>query len=318
MGCLCDKVVNFSMEVSLLFPGQGAQYVGMGKEFYEEFKESREIFDKAEKILGYDIKRYCFQGPLELLKDTVICQPAIFTVSMAIFLAFKKMGVNIIPRFMAGLSLGEYTALTAAESLSFEDGLKLVKKRAEIMEETAKKNPGKMIAILGLSLDKVAQICKISGAEVANINSPEQIVISGKKEAVDKAKELCIQEGAKRVVELEVSGGFHSSLMLEASFELKKFLDTIKINRPTIPIVSNYTAKSTEDPEEIKKNLILQMYSPVRWHESIRFIIDRGITKFIEFGPGKVLKGLLRKIDASLEVLNIENKEEILNFNKLN
>ncbi|MCM8757871.1 MAG: ACP S-malonyltransferase [Candidatus Omnitrophica bacterium] len=304
------------MEVGFLFPGQGAQYVGMGKEFYEEFEESKKIFNKAEEILDYDIKKYCFQGPPDLLKQTVICQPAIFTVSIAIFEAFKRR-IKILPRFMAGLSLGEYTALVAAESLSFEEGLTLVKKRAEIMEESAKKNPSKMLAVLGLSLDKVSRICEISGAEVANINSSEQIVISGRKDAIDKAKDLSLKEGAK-VVELQVSGGFHSSLMLEASFELKRFLDTLKINKPIAPIVSNYTAEATRDPEEIKKNLILQIYSPVRWHQSISFITGRGVKKFIEFGPGKVLKGLLRKIDASLEVVNIETKEDFLNFNKLN
>ncbi|MFH0935292.1 MAG: ACP S-malonyltransferase [Candidatus Omnitrophota bacterium] len=297
--------------VAYLFAGQGSQYIGMGRDLYESFPESKAVFDRANEALGIDLKDFCFNGPQEALRATNISQPAILTVTLAAFAAFKKR-LNARPVFMAGLSLGEYTALIASGALAFEGGLKLVKKRAELMDDAAGRHPGKMAAILDLDLKKIQELCLKSGAEIANINAPNQIVISGKKEAVEEAIGLARSAGAKRVIELEVSGAFHSSLMSEAAEGLKVFLDKAQISPPGIPVVSNYTARPQERPEQIRENLRFQMYSPVKWSDSMKFILSQGVSKFFEFGPGKVLKGLMRRIDSNAEVISIEKKEDIL------
>jgi len=299
--------------VGFIFAGQGSQYVGMGKDLYDNFPESKSVFDRAEKTLGIDLKRRCFDGPQELLKLTSISQPAIVTMSLAALAAFK-VKLNIKPKFMAGLSLGEYTALIAAGAVSLEDGLRLVGRRGEIMDEAARKNPGKMAAVLDLPLDKVKDICLKSGCSVANINAPGQIVISGKPEAVDRAGKTCLEIGAKRVIDLEVSGAFHSSLMLEASIELKKVLDNAPLTSTEIPVISNYTALPEQRFAQIKENLVYQMYSSVKWENSMKYMISQGVNKFYEFGPGKVLKGLMRRINPDVGVINIEKGQDLANL----
>lgn len=298
------------MNIAFLFAGQGSQYPGMGKDLYDAFPESRVVFDRADKVLGFSISKICFEGKPEILKQTVISQPAILTVTIAAFEAFKAR-VEAKPIYMAGLSLGEYSALIAAGSFTFEDGLRLVRKRAEIMEEATHRFPGTMAAVLELPLEKIKDICLKTGAEVANINAPGQTVISGAKEAVEKARNLSVEAGAKRVIELEVSGAFHSSLMFEASAELKRKLAQTPIADPAVPVVSNYTASAQYRQVQIEENLIYQLYKPVRWEESMRFILSQGNPKFFEFGPGRVLKGLMRKIDPNIEVVNIEKSQDI-------
>ena len=299
--------------VAFLFAGQGSQYIGMGKDLYETFPESKAVFDKAQEVLGFDLKKLCFEEPEHLLKITTVSQPAILTVSIAALEAFKTKS-EVRPKFLAGLSLGEYTALVAAGSLTLEDGLKLVRKRSEIMNQAAAKNPGKMAAVLDLSFEKVKEICLRTQAEMANLNAPGQIVISGRPEAVDRAKDLCLKEGAKRVIELEVSAGFHSSLMLRASVELKEVLEAVSFSDCKVPVVSNYTARPEYRISQIRENLVYQMYSPVKWEESMKFMLAQGVAKFFEFGPGKVLKGLMRRIDPNIEVKSIEKKEDILSL----
>ena len=312
MGRLCHKMVN--TRCAFLFAGQGSQYIGMGEDLYESFPESKAIFDKADKILGFSITNLCFKGPQEELTQTANCQPAILTASIAAWEAFSSVvsRKSYVVSYAAGLSLGEYSALVAAQALSFEDAVYLVRRRGEFMEEEAGKNPGKMLSIIGLDLVTVKKICSQSQTEIANINCPGQIVISGGREGIEKAREVAGELGAKMAIVLEVSGAFHSSFMKDVTFKLATELEKIKINTPSIPVVCNVTGRQTLSPNEIKDNLIKQVVSCVLWEDSMKFILSRGITKFFEFGPGKVLKGLMRRIDANAEVINIEKKEDIL------
>jgi len=300
-------------KVAFLFVGQGSQYVGMGKDLYENFPEAKSVFDKAQGVLSFDLKQFCFEGPEEKLKVTNISQPAIVTVSIAAFEAFKSRN-NIKPVFMAGLSLGEYSALIASGSISFEDGIRLIKIRGELMDEASRKYPGKMAAVLDLPVEKIKEICLGCGAEVANLNCPGQVVITGSTAAINKASVLSTEQGAKRVIPLEVSGAFHSSLMSEASVGLKKSLENVPIKDPLVPVISNYSAFPQKRASQIKDNLVYQMRSSVRWEDSMKFILSQGISNFIEFGPGKILKGLMRKIEPSAKVTNIEKVGDILNL----
>ncbi len=298
-------------KIAFLFAGQGSQYAGMGKDLYEAFPESKTVFDQACEVLGFDLKKICFEGATQDLKPTNISQPAIVAVSIAAFEVFKKK-TGLVPDYCAGLSLGEYSALIASGVFSFREGIALIRKRGEIMEEAVKNNPGKMAAVLDLPVEKINEICKQVGAEIANLNCPGQVVITGKADAVLKAGELCSQAGAKRVILLEVSGGFHSSLMLEAAEKLEIALKGVAMNGPINPVISNYTAKPQDEVEVIRKNLIRQIHSSVRWEESMRYMLAQGVSKFFEIGPGKVLKGLMRKIEPGVQVVNIEKKEDIV------
>ena len=297
--------------IAFIFPGQGAQYVGMGKDLYDAFPEAKQVFDKADKILGWELKKTCFEGPLEELTLTVNCQPAIFTTSIAALKALSAIRYPLSASYMAGLSLGEYTALVAAGALSFEDGLYLVASRARFMEEAAGERPGMMSSILGLDLNTIEKIVQNSGAEIANLNCPGQVVISGSPEALEKANKLAQDKQAKRVVNLEVSGAFHSSFMQPAGKRLACVLNNINIKEPTVAVISNVTALPESAPYEIKENLIKQLTQRVLWEDSVRFMLKQGVNKFFEIGPGKVLKGLIRKIDPDVEVVNIGTKEDI-------
>ena len=296
--------------VGYLFAGQGSQYVGMGKDLYTAFPESKAVFDKADKVLGFSLSHLCFNGPQEELTKTNNCQPAIVVMSIACWQAYKTKNPQL-DGYMAGLSLGEYSALVAAEALNFEDAIFLVRRRGEFMEETAAKQPGKMLSIIGLDLAKVKEICFEANAEIANINCPGQIVISGAGQAIEKAQALAEAQGAKLAVILEVSGAFHSSFMQEAALKLAKELEKINITEPKFPVISNVTAKPVTSLEEIKQNLIRQVYASVLWEDSMRLILSKGVSSFIEFGPGKVLKGLMRRIDSNAQVVNIEKEGDV-------
>lgn len=300
------------VETAIIFPGQGAQYVGMGKDLYERFPSSKVIFEKANNILGFDIARLCFEGPKEELTRTEICQPAILTASIAALRALESaLPGPIAPKAVLGLSLGEYTALVAAGSLSFEDAVLLVRKRGQYMEEASRQNPGTMASIIGFPLDDTRKVCEETGAEIANLNSPGQIVISGTKEKIEAAANLAKERGAKKVIPLDVSGAFHSSLMEPAARKLKTEIDKIEMRPPKIKVVTNVNAGFESSPEEIKSNLTAQVRSSVLWEDSIRFLAGQGIKRYIEVGPGKVLAGLLRRIDPALECLNVETSADV-------
>lgn len=295
--------------IGFLFPGQGAQYVGMGKELYESNEIVREVFDEAEDILKQDLLNLCFNGPDEELMKTENTQPAILTLSIAITKVLFNSGIK--PLAAAGLSLGEYSALAAAGSIAFSDVLPLIKKRGMFMQEAVPVGMGAMAAIMALDNEKVVKCCKdasdIGTVEVANYNCPGQIVISGLTEAVKKACILCKEAGAKRTVMLQVSGPFHSSLMKPAGDRLKAELEKINISDPQIPVISNVTALPVNSGSEVKDLLVRQVSNSVRWEESMRWMLNNGIDNFIEIGPGKVLSGFIRKITGDVKVLNIED-----------
>ncbi|MCM8784212.1 MAG: ACP S-malonyltransferase [Candidatus Omnitrophica bacterium] len=301
-------------KIAFVFPGQGAQYVGMGKDIYENFSEVRFLFEKAEEVLKLNLRQLCFEGPLERLTSTSIAQPAILVVSIATLNALKLAIPSISPQITAGLSLGEYSALVAAEAIDFEDAVKLVYKRGEFMEEASQINPGGMVSLLGLDYETVEMICNESRAEIANLNCPGQIVISGSLKALEGAVALAKDKGARRAVYLEVSGPFHSSLMSPAGKKLLSELNRIDIKKPHIPVVSNVTAYLEKEPREIQTNLVNQINHATRWEESVKFMVDYGVTTFLEIGPGKVLSGLIRRIDNALEVYNIETTQDIKVF----
>lgn len=299
--------------VAYIFPGQGAQYVGMGKKIYDAYPESREIFDKANEILKFDLTKLCFEGPKEDLIATSNSQVAILVQSIAALKALEKNAAErFTPNFALGLSLGEYTALIASGCLTFEDGVKLVRKRGQFMQKASEKNPGKMASIIGMEPDEVEKLCKGFGCEIANINCPGQVVISGNTSAVELTANIAKEKGAKRAVMLDVSGAFHSSLMTPAKEKLEKEINSVTFNQPNYPIISNVTAKPTQNTEEIKQNLITQVNSRTLFEASIKYVASEGIKIYLEIGPGTVLKGLLRRIDKSLNVINFEKPADFV------
>ncbi len=294
--------------IAFIFPGQGAQYPGMGKDLYEKSDAARKVFEKADKALKFSLSQICFQGCEEEIKKTDLCQPAILTMSIAALEALKESS-QIAPQFSAGLSLGEYSALVAAGVLTFEDALNIVRKRGELMEMAAKQTQGKMASIIGLDETKVRGICKKNGCFVANLNCPGQIVISGEAKTIDIAAKEAEEQGASRVIELAVSGAFHSPLMKTASDSLAQELNKYRFNTPKIDVVFNVTAGIERNPDKIKDNLLKQVASSVLWEASMRLILSQGVEAFIEVGPGKVLKGLMRRIEPSAAVYNIETSD---------
>lgn len=286
---------------AFVFPGQGAQFVGMGKDLYDNNAVAHEMFEKANEILGFRITDLMFAGTDEDLRQTRVTQPAIFLHSVILA---KTLGEEFKPDMTAGHSLGEFSALVAAGALNFEDGLRLVSARAMAMQKACELKPSTMAAVLGLADEVVEQVCsEVDGVVVcANYNSPGQIVISGEIDAVAAAGEKLTAAGARRVVPLKVGGAFHSPCMEPARAELAEAIAATEIHEPICPVFQNVDAQAHTNPEEIKANLIAQLTAPVRWTQSVRNMVAAGATEFVELGPGKVLQGLVKKIDSNMEV----------------
>lgn len=295
------------MKVGFLFSGQGAQSVGMGKDLYDNYFESKAIFNKANEILGWDVKALCFEDPSGLINQTRYTQPALFTTSAAAYMVAKSQG--IVPDIVAGFSLGEYTALFASGALTFEQALKLVEKRAIYMDNISQKVNGTMAAILGLTREEVDQICldqNVGTVEIANDNCPGQLVISGEVPAVQKVCEIAKEKGAKRTLPLKVSGPFHSSLLEEAAKHMELEVKELQVEQPIVPIISNVTARPMNSIE-IKKNIPTQIMTGVRFRESIEYLVQEGVDTFVEIGIGKTLCGFVNKTDKSKLTCNIDN-----------
>lgn len=297
-----------------VFPGQGAQYVGMGRKIAAAYDVAGDVFAEADRVLEDNLSERCFNGPEEELKRTVHTQPAILTVSVALWRAFAERAPE--PDYVAGHSLGEYSALVAAQAIAFRDAVRTVRTRGELMEAAVPAGTGTMAAVIGLDRDALERLCRDVSAEhgtvePANLNCPGQVVISGTVAGVQAASEQAKAAGARRVMPLSVSGPFHSSLMAPAGKRLKETLAAVDIRRADVPVVANVSARPVQEREDIKEALVKQVASPVLWEDSVRWMLAQGVDTFVEIGPGRVLRGLIRKIDRQATVYNVEDPDSL-------
>jgi len=292
---------------AVVFAGQGAQFVGMGKDLIAAHAECKDLFDRASAVLGYDLAKLCAEGPIEEITKSDKCQPAIFVTSAACFTALKKLYPELQVSGVAGLSLGEWTALWAAGVLSFEDTVKVLQARGKAMQTACTERPGGMVSVMGLPIAELEKVCAAAGVQMANINSTEQIVLSGDKDKIAEAEKLAQAAGAKKTVMLPVAGAFHSPLMASAATVLEQVLSGMAFQKPAIPVVSNVTGKLHGEPAEIKAQMVKQVTSSVQWVATIETFKQSGVTEYIECGPGKVLSGLIKRIDKDASLASIQD-----------
>jgi [acyl-carrier-protein] S-malonyltransferase len=300
-------------KVAYVFPGQGSQSTGMGLDLYNSYPSAKGVFDEADASLGFSLSRLCFEGPEEELTKTHNVQPAILVVSIACLKAIEEATIANFPSpaFVAGHSLGEYTALVAADSLGLDDAVLLVRERGRLMYEAGLKNPGSMLAVIGLDEETVKDVSVHSGTEVSNVNCPGQIVISGAAQALAEADKLAKTRGARVLIPLKVSGAFHSALMEPVIAEFSKIVSNVRFRPPSIPVISNVTARPLSDVDSIKEELVKQLRNCIQWQRSVEYMMHSGVATFYEIGPGRVLSGLIRRINSELQTFNISGIEDI-------
>lgn len=303
----------FNGKIAGVFPGQGSQFVGMGLELHQNSKAAKKVFDEADEALGFNLSRVIFEGSDEELKDTINSQPAIMAVSIASLEALRETLGDRTPKplLLAGHSLGEYTSMVVAGVMSLSDGVRLVRERGRLMKQASGDRPGGMAAILGLDQSVLKEVCVEAGVEIGNINSDDQIIISGGKIAVARAMDLASARGAKKAIPLEVSGAFHSVLMGPAQQGLEEVISKISFKDPQVPIIANSDCAVLTTGEDVKKELLKGLCACVQWRDSVRLMAQLGATHFIEFGPGKVLSGLIKRIDKSVQAFNIDSPGSI-------
>lgn len=298
-------------KTALLFAGQGAQTVGMGRELADRFPAAKDLFARANDVLGYDLASICFSGPEPEITKTENAQPAIYLVSWIAFQCLRESYSGFCFEATAGLSLGEFTALAAAGVISFEDGLKLVHGRGRSMQEACEATRGSMAAIIGLDEAATGEVCQTTGVSLANLNCPGQIVISGPADRITQACELAKSRGAKRALPLQVTGAYHSPLMASAQPKLEAALDKVPFQPAAVPVISNVTALPHDGPPEIRQRLVQQITAPVRWEGSMRFLLSQGFNRFIELGPGTALSGFMKRIDSKAQMLNVADPKSL-------
>jgi [acyl-carrier-protein] S-malonyltransferase len=298
---------------AFVFPGQGAQSVGMGKDLYEQFPAAREIYDRADEILGFGLSRICFEGPEEELQQTRNTQPAIAVTSLALLRVATELNPTLLerPAFVAGHSLGEYSALVAAGSLPFDEAVRLLRTRGELMQSAGDRNPGTMAAVLGLDVSDCEEVCREAGAEICNVNAPGQIVIGGRREAVVRALDYAKARGAVKVIPLSVSGAFHSSLMRPAADGMVQPVATANIGDPLIPVVANCTATPVTKEVDIRHELVDQVCRPVQWSQTVDFLGAQGVETFLEFGPGRVLTAIIKRMLRKSNCINVNDASSV-------